>query len=300
VFAAVVNIRGAQLGAAFTSASSVAKFGALALMTILAFLAGGPDASFTNFASSATPVDAGLFGLAIISVLYAYDGFADLAFAAGEVKDPQRTLPRAIIGGTLAIIAIYVAANLAYLYVNPIGRLGESPLIAADTMQAIAGRFGVAAVSVVVTVSTFGALIGIMLTAPRVFFAMADEGLFFTSIARVHPRYRTPHVAISLAAALGIVFVLTRTFEQLADTFVLSIWPFYGLAVAGLYRLRRRPDVPRPYKVPGYPVLPAVFIAGVAYLVGNALVTDPLWTSVTFAIVLAGIPVYYVCFSTRR
>jgi len=232
-------------------------------------------------------------------VLYAYDGFADLAFAAGEVRDPQRTLPRAIIGGTLAIIAIYLAANLAYLYVNPIARLAQSPLIAADTMQAITGRFGLAFVSVVVTVSTFGTLIGIMLTAPRVFFAMADEGLFFTSLARVHPRYHTPYVAISLAAALGIVFVLTRTFEQLSDTFVLSIWPFYGLAVAGIYRLRRRPDVPRPFKVPGYPVVPAVFIAAVVYLVGNALVTDPKWTSLTFAIVFAGVPVYYLGFARR-
>jgi amino acid transporter len=300
VFAAFVNIRGAHLGAAFTSVSTAAKFGALALITVLAFLAGGPDASFGNFAPSGTAVDPGLFGLAIISVLYAYDGFADLAFAAGEVKDPQRTLPRAIIGGTIAIVAIYLAANAAYLYVNPITRLAQSPLIAADTMQAIAGRVGVAFVSVVVTVSTFGALIGIMLTAPRVFFAMADEGLFFTAIARVHARYHTPYVAISLAAVLGIAFVLTRTFEQLADTFVLSIWPFYGLAVAGLYRLRRRPDLPRPYKVPGYPLLPAVFIAGVAYLVGNALVTDPLWTSVTFAIVLAGVPVYYVFFATKN
>jgi amino acid transporter len=245
-------------------------------------------------------VNPGLFGLAIISVLYAYDGFADLAFASGEVTDPQRTLPRAIIGGTLAIIVIYLGANAAYLYVNPIERLAQSPLIAADTMQAIVGRLGVAFVSVVVTVSTFGALIGIMLTAPRVFFAMAEEGLFFKSMASVHPRYQTPYVAISLAASLGILFVLTRTFEELADTFVLSIWPFYGLAVAGIYRLRKRPDLPRPYKVPGYPVLPAVFIAGVAYLVGNALVTDPLWTSVTFAIVLAGIPVYYLVFAGNR
>jgi amino acid transporter len=300
LFSAAVNIRGAHVGAAFAAVSTVAKFGALACLTLLAFAIGGPDASFANLAPSAAPVNAGLFGLAIISVLYAYDGFADLAFAAGEVKDPQRTLPRAIIGGTLAIVAIYLAANIAYLYVNPIERLARSPLIAADTMQAVVGRLGVVFVSVVVTVSTFGALIGIMLTAPRVFFAMADEGLFFKAMARVHWRYQTPYVAISLAAALGIAFVLTRTFEQLADTFVLSIWPFYGLAVAGLYRLRRRPDLPRPYKVPGYPVLPAVFIAGVAYLVGNALVTDPLWTGVTLAIVLAGVPVYFFFFTTRR
>jgi basic amino acid/polyamine antiporter, APA family len=299
LFSAAVNIRGAQIGAAFAAVSTAAKFSALGVITLAAFLVAGPAASMGNFSTSAGPVDPGLFGLAIISVLYAYDGFADLAFAAGEVKNPQRTLPRAIISGTVAIIAIYLAANLAYLYANPIDRLAQSPLIAADTMQAIAGRIGVTFVSVVVTVSTFGALIGIMLTAPRVFFAMAEEGLFFRVMTRVHSRYLTPYVAISLAAALGIVFVLTRTFEQLADTFVLSIWPFYGLAVAGLYRLRRRPDLERPYKVPGYPVLPGVFIAGVAYLVGNALFTDPVWTSVTFAIVLAGIPVYYAFFARR-
>jgi amino acid transporter len=299
-FSAFVNIRGTQLGAAFTGTSTIAKFGALTVLTGAAFLIGGPEASTANFASSGTAVDAGLFGLAIISVLWAYDGFADVSFVGGEVKDPQRTLPRAIVGGTLAIIGIYLAANLAYLYVNPIERLAQSPLIAADTMQAAFGRIGVALVSVVVTISTFGGLIGGMLTAPRVFFAMADDGVFFQALARVHPRYKTPYVAISLAAALGIAFVLTRTFEQLADTFVLSIWPFYGIAIAGLYRLRARlPDLPRPYKVPGYPVLPAVFIAAVVYLVGNAFVSDPLWTGITFAIVLAGIPVYYLVFATE-
>jgi amino acid transporter len=159
----------------------------------------------------------------------------------------------------------------------------------------------VAFVSVIVAISTFGALIAIMLSAPRIFFAMANDGLLFRAVARVHPRYGTPYVAIALAAALGVLFVLTRTFEQLADTFVLSIWPFYGLAIAGLYRLRRmRPELPRPYKVPGYPVLPAVFVAGVIYLVGNALVTNPLWTGVTFAIVLAGVPVYYVAFKDTK
>jgi len=292
VFSAFVNIRGAPVGAAFAGVSTIAKFSALVFLVLASFLVGGGSgASTANFAHAGAPVDAGLFGLALISVLFAYDGFADVSFAAGEVTHPQRTMPRAIIGGTLAIIGIYLATNCAYLYVNPIARLAESPLIAADTMQALVGRLGVVLVSVVVTVSTFGALIGLMLTAPRV---------FFTAIAKVHPRYKTPYVAISLAAALGVAFVLTRTFEQLADTFVLSIWPFYGLAIAGLYRLRRqRPDLPRPYTVPGYPVLPAVFIAGVAYLVGNALLTDPIWTGVTFAIVLTGVPVYYVCFATK-
>lgn len=300
VGAAVVNIRGVQLGAAIAGVSTLAKFSALALLVLVsAALGGGAGASTAHFTAAAGPVDAGLFGLALISVLWAYDGFADLSFAAGEVANPGRNLPRAIVAGTVAIVAIYLAANTAYLYVSPIEQVATSPLVAADTMQAIFGPIGVALVSVVVTISTFGALMSVMLTAPRVFFAMADDRLFFRRVAAVHPRYGTPHVAIALAAALGVAFVLTRTFEQLADTFVLSIWPFYGLAIAGLYRLRRtRPELPRPYTVPGYPVLPGVFVAAVVYLVGNALVSDPLWTGVTLLIILAGVPVYYVAFRT--
>jgi amino acid transporter len=299
--AALINIRGVQLGAMFAAISTVAKFGALALLVVASFvLGGGAGATTANFTATGGAVAPGLFGLALISVLWAYDGFADVAFAAGEVQDPQRTLPRAIIGGTVAIITIYLAANAAYLYVTPVEGIGQSRLIAADTMQAIFGRIGASAVSVVVMISTLGALIAIILTSPRVFFAMAEDRLFFKTLARVHPRYQTPHIAIALAAGLGVVFVLTRTFEQLADTFVLSIWPFYGLAVAGLYRLRRRrPDLPRPYRVPGYPFVPAVFVAAVIYLVANALISDPIWTGLTFGIVLAGIPVYYVAFARR-
>jgi APA family basic amino acid/polyamine antiporter len=301
ITAAIVNIRGVQLGALVAGASSAAKFSALALLVLASFvLGGGAGASAGNFTAAAGPVDAGMFGLALISVLWAYDGFADVSFVAGEVRNPQRTLPRAIVVGTLAIIGIYLAANVAYLYVNPLDRMAVSPLIAADTMQALFGQVGVAFVAVVVTVSTFGALIAIMLSAPRIFFAMADDGLFFRALARVHPRYGTPHVAIALSAALGVLFVLTRTFEQLADTFVLTIWPFYGLAIAGIYRLRRlRPDLPRPYKVPGYPFVPAIFVAAVIYLVGNALIADPVWTGITLAIVLAGVPVYLAVFATK-
>jgi amino acid transporter len=297
VTAALLNVRGVQIGAALAGISTAAKFGALALLVCAsAVLGGGAGATTANFSAAGAPVSAGLFGLALISVLWAYDGFADVSFAAGEVKDPQRNLPRAIVSGTLAIIAIYLAANAAYLYVNPVSAISGSPLIAADTAQAIVGPIGVATVSVVVAISTFGALIATMLVAPRVFFAMAADGLFFRAMARVHPRYGTPHVSILLCATLGVAFVLTRTFEQLADTFVLSIWPFYGLAVLGLYRLRRRSDLPRPYLVPGYPVLPAVFIAGVVYLVGNAIVADPRLTGATFTIVAAGVPVYYMFF----
>jgi amino acid transporter len=296
----VINIRGVQLGAAIAGVSSLAKYGGLAILVVASVILAPAHAPALAAATPVSAIDPKLFGLALISALYAYDGFADVAFSAGEINEPARTLPKAIVGGTLAIIAIYLAANGAYLYVNGIERMAHSTLVAADTMQTLVGTLGTAFISVVVMLSTLGTLTGIMLTAPRIFYAMANDGLFFKSLARVHPRYHTPYVAIALAAALGVVFVLTRSFEQLSDTFVLSIWPFYGLAVAGLYRLRRtRPSLPRPYRVPAYPVLPAIFIAGVVYLVGNAIVADPLWTGVTFGIVLAGVPVYFFAFASR-
>jgi APA family basic amino acid/polyamine antiporter len=148
-----------------------------------------------------------------------------------------------------------------------------------------------------VMISTFGSLMGSMLASPRIFFAMADDRLFFRPIAAVHPRFNTPYVAILLACGLGIAMVMTQTFEQLTDTFVLAMWPFYGLSVAAIYRLRKsQPHLQRPYKVVGYPVVPAVFILAAIYLIVNALVTDPMWTSITFGVVLAGLPVYYAAF----
>jgi len=296
------NIIGVQLGALFAGISTIAKFGALALLVVASFLMGGSvvGASFSNFASTGAAVDAGVFGLALISVMWAYDGFADLTFASGEVKDPQRNLPRAIIIGTVLIIAIYLSANAAYLYINPIGVMAKSPLVSADTMGALFGQIGVSFVSVIVMISTFGSLMGSMLASPRIFFAMADDRLLFEPIARVHPRWRTPHVAISLACVLGVGMVMTQTFEQLTDTFVLAMWPFYALSVAAIYTLRKsQPNLNRPYKVVGYPLVPAVFIAAAIYLVVNALVTDPIWTGVTFGVVLLGVPVYYVFFNKR-
>jgi len=299
IFAAVVNVVGIRLGAAIVGLSTIAKYGALALLVVIAFAIGhAHGGSFAHFTpGTGGSVDIGHFGLALISVLWAYDGFADLSFASGEIKDPQRNLPRALIGGTLAIIAIYLLANAAYLYVIPMESFSSSPLIAADAMLALVGQAGVAIVSIVVMISTFGSVNGSLVTNPRIFFAMADDKMLFAPIAWVHPRFKTPYMAIILAAALGVIFVLTRTFEQLTDTFVLAMWPFYGLGVASIYRLRRtRPDLPRPYRVLGYPVVPAIFLAGVIYLLGNALVTDTFWTAVVFGIVLAGLPVYWLFF----
>jgi APA family basic amino acid/polyamine antiporter len=305
--AAAANIRGTGLGASVVGLSTVAKTAALVLLASAAFALGGAHGAslrhLTSLSEGGTSAmsttGAGGMGLALVSILYAYDGFGDVSFAGGEVINPARNLPRAIILGTLVIIGLYVVTNVAYLYVIPVDQVARSPLVAADVMQALFGRAGAAAVSIFVMISSFSAVNGVMLAAPRIFFAMAEDRLFFSSLARIHPRYQTPYIAIVLSALLGIALVMSRSFEALSNTFVLAVWPFYALTVAGIFRLRRRrPDLPRPYRVAGYPLVPAIFIASVVFFVANALVAAPISTTATFALILSGLPVYF--FSFRR
>jgi basic amino acid/polyamine antiporter, APA family len=178
--------------------------------------------------------------------------------------------------------------------------LQRSPLVAADSMMVLLGPSGVVLVSALVALSSFSSLNGSMLAAPRVLFAMGEDGLLFRQSARVHARFKTPYVAILLAAALGIALAGSRTFEALANTFVLAVWPFYALSVAAIYRLRsRHPRTPGQYRVPGYPVVPAIFILSVAGFVLNAFINEPISTGITFALILLGIPVYHVAFRRR-
>lgn len=291
---AAANIRSVNWGAVVQNLSTIAKVAALVGLAALAFILG--DASLGAFGQPAEfePRSWGGFGVALIAVLWAYDGWADLTFMGGEVRDPGRTLPRALLGGTLAIIAIYLVVNAAYLFVLTVDDMSGRPLVAADAARRIFGDGGAAVVAAMVMMSAFGALNGATMTGPRIFFAMADDGLFFRPIARVHPTYQTPWAAIGLAAALGIAYVSVRTFEQLADSFILGIWPFYALAVGAVFRLRRtRPDLPRPYRTVGYPWVPLLFlIASVAILL-NAVVEQPTSTLFGFGLILLGVPVYY-------
>jgi basic amino acid/polyamine antiporter, APA family len=275
--------------------TTIAKYGALAALGLLAFSAG--QGSWTHFTPAwPSGLDVSLMGTALIAIMWTYDGWADLSFMGGEVKNPGRTLPMALIIGTAGILAIYLLLNLAYIYLVPLGQMAESPLIAATAAERIPllGRYAGGIISLVVMVSCFGTLHGSMMTGPRIFFAMADRGLFFQSIARVSPRYHSPSVAIWLATALGVIYVLLNDFQQLADKFILGIWPFYALAVAAVFVLRRtRPDLSRPYRTWGYPVVPMIFLLASVGMMGNALWTDPINTGITFGIILVGWPVYY-------
>jgi amino acid transporter len=178
--------------------------------------------------------------------------------------------------------------------------MAGSPLIAADAAQAVLSRAGVVFVSLAIMVSTFGTLNGSMMTGPRIFFAMADDRLFFRKLADVHPRFGTPALCIVLAAVLGVIYVSIRQFAELADQFIIGIWPFYALGVAAVFVLRRRqPDAIRPYRALGYPLVPLLFLLASAYLLGNYMVTEPrifLWD---ILVILSGIPIY-VYWSRRR
>jgi amino acid transporter len=299
----VVNIMGVRWGTLVLNLTTIAKYGGLMFIILLAFAIGLPQTG-GHFTPAMPPGSFHIpaFGLALVSVLWAYDGWADLSYAAGEVKDPERNLPRALIGGTVAVVAIYLLANVAYLAVLPVEEIRTSRLVAADVAQKLIGQAGVAFVGITVMLSTFGTLTGSLFTSPRIFYAMAEDGLFFKYVAKVHPQFKTPHVAITINIILAVTFVLLRTFEQLADSFVTAIVPFYALSVAALFVLRKRADFKPAFRTPGYPVVPALFVLSTIYLLANALI-DPssrVATAITLGIVVLGIPVYYLTVGRKQ
>ena len=294
---AATNIIGLRWASLVQNLTTAAKYGGLLFIIVLALTLALPHHldHFTPLVPEGS-WHVGAFGLALVSALWAYDGWEDVTFVAGEVRDPRRVMPRAIITGTIAVVAIYLLTNVAYLSVLDVQGIAHSKLVAADVAQQLIGPAGVVFVSVTVMLSTFGTLNGSILTSPRIFFAMADDRLLFRAIGRVHPRFRTPYRAIVLSALLGIAFVMLRTFEQLADTFVTAIVPFLALAVLGVFRLRRRADYDPPFRVPGYPVVPVLFVASTLALLVNALL-DPssrVATAVVLGVVLMGLPVYAI------
>jgi len=300
----LLNMRSVRWTAWLENSTTLAKVGAMVAVAVLALwvalwgggVAGptGPDAT-----AGATPAAGGIpwtgLGVALVAALWAYDGWADLTFMAGEVKDPSRTLPRALGWGVLVVVGVYLVVNAAYLSVLSVPEMAASELVAASTAERLAGDWGGAIVSLLVVLSTLGALNGAMMTGPRIFFAMAEDGMMWRPVAAVHPRYHTPWGAVALAVLLGVGYVSLRSFEELAGGFILGIWPFYALAVGAVILLRRRhPDAHRAYRTPGYPWVPVVFLLASVGMLLSALVQEPGLTLFGFAVIAAGVPVYEV------
>ena len=295
VLTATFNYVGIKWGSLVQNLTTLAKTGALLVIIVFALALGLPQTG--GHYTPAVPAGSfsfARFGLALVSVLWVYDGWADVSFVGGEVKDPEKNLPRVLILGTLIVIGLYLLANVAYLAVLPIEQIRQSKLVAADVAEKVMGAAGVAFVSGAVMVSTFGTLNGSVMTGSRILFATAADGLLFKPIARVDRRFHTPGLAIWLSATLGVIFVLAGTFEQLADAFVTAIVPFYALAVASVFVFRRRPDYRPLFRVPGYPIVPLLFIVATILLLGNAVIdaTSRVPTLAVFAVILLGIPVF--------
>lgn len=295
VMVAAWNYRSVRAGAAVLNASSAAKVLAIVALTAAAFLWHRPEAAAAVEPGGLLPTSWAGFGLALVTVLWAYNGWQDATYIGGEIKDPGRTLPRALMVGTLVVSAVYLGANAAYLRVLSVEAIEASPLVAADVAVRIFGEAGKALIAALVCISTFGTINSGTMCYPRIFFAMAEDRLFFRRIAAVHPRFGTPHASITLTAVLSVLYLWARTFEQLIEVFILGILPFWGLAAGAVLVMRSRsPATPRPYRTPGYPVVPLLFIASTALLLINSFIYSRGATVASFGAIAAGLPIYYL------
>lgn len=291
----LVNIAGVRVGSAVQTLLTVAKLGGIA--TILGYAVWARNvtplgASHPLPTPHTTPVS---FGVALIGVLWAYQGWHQLSYNAGEVKDPERVLPRSYLIGTLIVVAAYLSANLAYLRVLPLAALAEHQRVAAEAMQVLAGPRGSLFVSGLILCSIFGALNGTLLTSPRAFFAMGRDRVFFEPIGRVHPRFRTPAIAILVQGCWAILLALSGTYEQLYTYVIFTGWVFYAASIVAVIILRRKmPLLARPYRVWGYPATPVVFALAALAIVSNTLISQPRESLIGTGLVLVGLPVYWL------
>lgn len=291
---AAVNVRGAREGANVQNWSTGLKTIAIIVMSVALLVKGDGFAGEIQVWPSS--LNAGVLsgvGLAMLGVLWAYEGWQYVTFSAGEARDPQRTFPRALIIGTAVLIVIYLLANVAYVAaLGPAGVQG-SQRVAADSVSALFGPAAGKLIAAVILVSMFSAANGITLTAPRLFFSMARDGVFFQKLAEVHPRFRTPAFAIIAGSAWAALLAASGTFEQLLTYVVFAGWIFYGLGAMSIFVYRRRaPEMPRPFRVPGYPVTPLLFVLASAAVVLNTLFSQTGRAMLGLAVVLTGVPAY--------
>jgi APA family basic amino acid/polyamine antiporter len=233
------------------------------------------------------------FLLAIVAGLFAFGGWHVVTYTAEETVAPERTIPRALMIGVLVVTGCYIALNAVYFYVLPVDRVMASTRIAADTATTLLGNRAALAVAVLVMFSVFGAMTGSILAAPRVYFAMAKDGLLFRWLSQLHPRYHTPHRAIVGQAIWASVLVMTGTYRDLFRRVIFTEWIFFALMAGGIFLLRRRPDYRPAFRVWGYPWVPAIFVIASAAIVLNRMIAQPLDSALGLALVAAGIPVYY-------
>ncbi len=288
-----INYVGIRWGNVVQATFTVLKVAALAVIPLLAFTAGHAEPTLRPVVPEVPRVWAA-FGVIMIAVMWTYEGWYYLAFAAGEIRDPGRTVPRALILGILALTTLYLLVNVAYMYALPLEELRGVERVAERAATALIGPVGGTFVAATVAVSTFGCNAAAVIGTSRVCYAMAADGWLWRRAAAVHPTYRTPHVAIVLTSVWAALLALTGSYEQLFTYVTFASVLFFVLGGAAVVRLRRlRPDAARPYRTWGYPVVPAIFVAGSAWLVVNTLIERPIESLAGLALVVLGVPVYW-------
>ncbi|HEX4619093.1 MAG TPA: APC family permease, partial [Steroidobacteraceae bacterium] len=298
----VINCFGVMLGGRVQTALTVVK-----VASILA-VAGGVFAfsevhDFGNLRSEPTAGNGGLagFGGAMFAALWAYSGWQFMAMAQGEIREPQRNVPRAIVGGTLLVLALYLTVNTAYLYALPFWQVAsanstaypDAPSVAARAVQTFLGGRAAPIAALIFLISTVGSLNGVILSAARVPYAAARDGLFFSAFGRLHPASRVPLTSLVLLGLWGALLAVSGTFDQLTNMAVMSYALFWIPVALSVIVLRRKlPDVPRPFRVPGYPLVPLLFALVMVWIVVSALMTATAESVATLVLILLGLPLY--------
>jgi APA family basic amino acid/polyamine antiporter len=296
-----INVRGVKFGGWVMNFFTAAKVLALIGLILAAFLS--TEGSTENFLpwwpDEWTSQMTAAFGLAMIGALWTYDGWIDVTLAAGEIKNPERNVPLALLIGTLAIIALYLAANLAYAFAIPLDQMAGSPRIAADVAGAVLGPVGVSLIIIGIMSSTFGSTNGMLLAGPRSLYAAGADGTIAKAFGKVHPKYHSPYVAIIALGLWGGILTLSGTYEQIASYVVFGSWFFYALTALSVIVLRRTmPDAKRPYKAWGYPYATLLFVAIAGWFVYNTLMEDTRNAVIGIALLLLSLPLYF--FWTRK
>lgn len=291
-----INVTGVRSGGNVQAFFAVLKLVALGALVVLALTSDvGSASNFTPLLPPELQLGfIGLFGLAMVDALWAYDGWNDLNLAAGEVRRPERNIPRAMMGSIGLIMVIYLLANIAYLFVLPAASQATSSNgVASDVARAVLGASGARFINLAILLSMFGALNGSILTGARIFYAMASDGLFFRQFAAVHPRFFTPAVALSGQAIWAGLLILSGTYRQLTTYVVFASWVFYAVCALALVRLRQTaPGLDRPYRSWGYPWTQRLFVLAAAGLIVNTLWVSPVQSGIGLLIILLGLPVY--------
>jgi basic amino acid/polyamine antiporter, APA family len=293
----VINVFGVRQGAILQNIATWLKFAAIAAFVVLGLAFG--HGSWTHYSSS-LPAASGIhevltgIGVALIAVFFAYDGWVYISWVAGEVKDPQRNLPRSLIGGMLLVGAIYLAINAVYLYALPMSGIAESTTVA---QTAATGMFSPAVgrwLGLMIALSCFGAMASCILSGARVYYAMAQDGVFFSALARVHPRWHTPVWSLVLQGIWAAILALSGTYSDLFSYVIFMMVVSYVMSVAALFVFRRKlPNAERPYRCAGYPWLPALYLVlGSAWAI-NTLIEKPKDALAGIGIVLIGVPFYF-------